>query len=542
VTATRATETFASAAPVRAVRRVADVLVLQPWIVTAALCGVTLALSVYGPDYPAQIYRATLFRHHGPLIWNDQWYGGHPLLGYSTLFPPMAAAIGARSVGALACIGSTVALTRLLRPRGGRDYAFALLWFAVVTVGDLVIGRLPFALGLWLGLLAMLAVARRRPWLAALGALLCSLASPLAGAFLLLAATAWTASVSIRRVLPLASACTGLFVSATLDGGGIFPFPLDSLLAVLAFVALGLLLVPRRFAAVRRGLLLYGVAAVLLFAVPNPVGGNVSRLGVVAAGPLAALTLFPLGRRRALALLAVPVLVWQLSPVRDAVANSDDPSAGQKYYAGLLGFLRAQGRPQGRLEITFTRGHWESAFVAPSYPLARGWQRQLDVAYNRVLYEPDLTAATYHDWLLDTGVAFVALPDVPLDSSARREAAILRRGQPWLLPAWSDSHWRVWRVADARGLVRGDAHLRRLGIASFALSMRPPGRAVVLVRYSRLWRVTGGTACLSPTPDGWTAVTAQAPGRVTAATKLSVAGIAGVGSGETCHVDPHDRR
>lgn len=519
-------------------RSLLDVLVLHPWTVTAVLCAITLTLSIHGPDYPAQIYRAWLFRHHGLLLWNDQWYGGHPLLGYSTLFPPMAAAIGTRSVGAIACVGSTVAMTRLLRPNGGRDHTVALLWFAVATVGQLAIGQMPFALGLWLGLLALVAAGRERPGWAAVAALLCSLASPLAGAFLLLVAGAWTASVSARRALPLGAASGGLLVSASLDGGGVFPFPLVSLVTVLAFVFIGLVLVQDRHPAFRRGLVLYGVAAVLLYAVPNPVGGNMARLGVMVAFPLAAVALLPMGRRRVLALLAVPILFWQVVPVRDAFAGSDDPSASRTYYSGLLAYLHAQGPPQGRLEITFTRNHWESAFVAPTYPLARGWQRQLDLAYNAVLYSEDLTPQAYHRWLLDTGVALVALPDVPLDPSAVREAAILRNGQPWLVPVWSDAHWRVWRVADAHGLVLG-GHLVRLGIASFSVALRPPGRAVVLVHYSRLWRVQRGTACVEPTPDGWTQVTAQAPATVVVEAKLSMAGVTGIDAGRSCHVDEH---
>ena len=273
-----------SRSPSTFARRLADVLVVHPWIVTATLCALASALSLHGPDSPAQSYRTWLFRH-GALLWNDQWYGGHLLPGYSTLFPPLAAAIGAQTVGALACIASTVATTRLVRPNGGREHGVALLWFSAVTVGDLVVGRLPYALGLAFGLGAILAVSRRRPALAGIAAMLCSLASPLAAAFLLLAGTAWAASIGIRRTLPLAAASTGLVVSIALGGGGIFPFPVLTLLGLLVFVVVGLYLTPRTNRVLRRGLLLYGAAALVLFAVPNPVGGNVARIASVSAGP-----------------------------------------------------------------------------------------------------------------------------------------------------------------------------------------------------------------------------------------------------------------
>ena len=422
------------------------------------------------------------------------------------------------------------------------------MWFSAVTVGDLVVGRLPYALGLAFGLGAILAVSRRRPALAGIAAMLCSLASPLAAAFLLLAGTAWAASVGIRRTLPLAAASTGLVVSIALGGGGIFPFPVLTLLGLLVFVVVGLYLTPRTNRVLRRGLLLYGAAALVLFAVPNPVGGNVARIASVSAGPLAALVLLQLGKRRLLALLVIPILAWQAAPVAGALASAeDDLSTNARYYAGLMKYLKEQGQPQGRLEIPFTRSHWETSFVAKSYPLARGWERQLDVAFNAPLYDPALTDAGFHRWLLDTGVDLVALPDVALDPSAQREAEILSQPQPWLTPVWSDRHWQVWRVVDSPGIVLGDAHLDDLGIDSFTVTMRSAGSAVVLVRYSRFWQVAQGQACLAPTPDGWTSLTTTQPGQVVAEAKLSLTGLAGGDRNQGCAADSppapnsHDR-
>ena len=48
-----------------------------------------------------------------------------------------------------------------------------------------------------------------------------------------------------------------------------------------------------------------------------------------------------------------------------------------------------------RIEIPFTRFHWETYVVAPRYPLARGWERQLDIKDNPLFYSGPLTAATY---------------------------------------------------------------------------------------------------------------------------------------------------
>ena len=78
---------------------------------------------------------------------------------------------------------------RRLRRRCSSGYfgtagAIAACWFAVGTAVNLAVGRLPFALGLAFGLVALLAYERRWIVLALLAAPLTSLASPVAGVFL----------------------------------------------------------------------------------------------------------------------------------------------------------------------------------------------------------------------------------------------------------------------------------------------------------------------------------------------------------------------
>src|SRR5262249_13790232 len=73
----------------------------------------------------------------------------------------------------------------------------ASIWFALGAAVALLANRIPFDLGLAVGLGSLLvsqsARARPRRWAPApLLAVLCSLASPVAGAFLALAALAWT--------------------------------------------------------------------------------------------------------------------------------------------------------------------------------------------------------------------------------------------------------------------------------------------------------------------------------------------------------------
>ena len=125
-------------------------------------------------------------------------------------------------------------------------------------------------------------------------------------------------------------------------------------------------------------------------------------------------------------------MAWHWSPIVEAFDGSaNGPSSTAAYYKSLIGELDLLTRGQPvRVEIPPTVHHWESAYVAPVFPLARGWERQLDVAYNTLFYAGGpLRAPAYRSWLLANGVSYVALPDAPLDYAALAEGALLRSGK-----------------------------------------------------------------------------------------------------------------
>ena len=109
----------------------------------------------------------------------------------------------------------------------------------------------------------------------------------------------------------------------------------------------------------------------------------------------------------------------------------------------------------------------------------------------------------------------MALPDGPLDLSARAEAALLRRGMPALREAGSAGAWRIWEL---RGAPRDP--IVAAGPQALTLDL-PAGRTVLHRRFTRFWRVAAGRACVSRAPGGWTAVTAPAGGRVVLRARLT---------------------
>ena len=380
----------------------------------------------------------------------------------------------------------------------------ASLWFAVGTLTNVAIGRLPFALGLAVGLGALVAAQARRPVLTVVLVVATAGASPVVSAFLALifAAWAWMSSGAMRRRFALVSALAVLPVLAIavfFPQGGTFPFRWLALLATLiACVGVGLL-VPARTAwsvSPRR----CTAAAVVVFLVPSPLGANLTRFGMYAAGPVL-LALVP--RRVAIAALAPLLLFWQWSPAFDAILRAgNDPSIERAYYVPLLQHLGSVDAENRRTEIVPTARHWEAAFVAGSFPIARGWERQLDVRFNGLFYDDDLSAEAYHRWLLDEGVDRIALADAPLDSAGEQEAALLEQGLPFLRPVWSDRHWRVWEVVDATGVVDGPATVVDTTADTMTLDVWRPGDITLRVRGSAFWR-TEPAVCVEPTEDGW---------------------------------------
>ena len=463
----------------------------MPAAVAAGLALMAIALRWRGSDLPAHFFRVALLERDGFEIWNNQWFGGHHTLGYGALFPVLGATFGIWVV-AVASAAVSALLADVLITRGlGHRCVPASLWFAAGTVTNVAIGRLPFALGLAIGLGALVMAQARRPVLTVVLVVATAGASPVVSAFLAIvfAAWAWTSSGVTRRWFVAAGVLAVLPVLAIAlfyPQGGTFPYRWPALVASLVACAGVGLFVPAQFRLVRVAAAMYALASVGAFLIPSPLGANLTRLGMYAAGPVL-VALVP--RRAAIALLAPLLFYWQWSPAFDAILRAgDDPSTERAYYVPLLQHLGSVDAENRRTEIVPTARHWETAYVAGSFPIARGWERQLDIRFNGLFYEDELTAAAYHEWLLDEGVDRIALSDAPLDRAGEQEAALLAEDLPFLRPVWSDRHWRVWEVVDATGIVDGPARVVDTTADTVTLDVSTPGDVTLRVRGSAFWR------------------------------------------------------
>ena len=489
------------------------------WALAASLSLAYLALQPKTADLAAQLYRTGLFEREGFSLWDNAWYSGHHVPGYSLLFPPLAAALDPRLAAALAAVAATALFERL---SGNRLAAFS---FALGTAALLVSGRLTFLFGVAIGVGALLALTRDRPAVAAGLAVATSLASPVAALFLALCAAATLVGSENHRAAAAVTTGAALtpvaLMSIVFPEGGTFPFVADAFWPPLAATLLLLVLIPQERRELRAGVALYAALLITAFLIPSPIGGNAVRLGALASGAVAVIALLP-SRRLALALIAPALLYWQwTTPVDDWRNAARDQSTEPAYYAGMLSFLERQGAV--RTEIPFTDNHWESEQVASRISLARGWERQLDREENRLFYEGSLTARRYERWLHDNAVTFVALPDAPIDYSAAEEAKLIRGGLSSLREVWRDEHWRVFAVASPAPIARG-AVLTELGADSVTLRATRPGRILLRVRFTPYWKLVEGRGCVAPA-GRWTAITLKNAGRVRLATSFSASRI-----------------
>jgi hypothetical protein len=499
----------------------------------AALLAAWLLAYPHTPDLAAQVYRVDLFGKLGFAVWDEHWYAGHHLPGYSLLLPPLGSLLGLRLVGVLAALASTLLFERVALDLYGPRARWGAAFFAVAAVADIWIGRVAFALGASFALAAVLVLVRGRPRWAAVLAALCAAASPVAGVLLALGAlTDALSRRSPRALLALAAPAAAVVIPLALlfPEGGFEPFPLRSFLATTVVVVAFLYALPPGDRLLRVGALLYLLTCVASLLIHTPMGSNIERYGVLLAGPLLLCAwrgrLTP-GAAAALGVIALWVL-W--GPVRETVAVAGSESTSAAYYEPVERFVAGLGGGPVRIEVPLTRSHWEAALLAPSVSLARGWEKQLDSRYDQVLLTPGLTPAAYYGWLRTQAVSYVALPDTTLDPSSAQEGRLIRRGLPFLREVFASRHWRIFAVSSPTPLVSGPGQLTALGHDSFALGAAAPGNFIVRVHHTRYWAVLRGDACVGSAPGDWTSVSVASPGPVLIAARFSLSRALGLAS------------
>jgi hypothetical protein len=488
-----------------------------------------------GTDLSAQVARARFLSGYGLTPVDFGWYGGTVQYGYSLVSPAVMALIGVRVTGALALVASALAFVVLLQRTHARRPLLGGVIGAVCIAGNLVSGRVTYALGVAFGLLALVALTAGRRWVrlvgGGVGAVLASATSPVAGLFVGLAGVALLFQdrhnfrevvASARRfghnlpevVTILVAAALPLGVTAVLfgEGGWMNISTSDTIRAVVASLAVALL-VSRR--PIRVGALLAAAGVLAAFLAHTPVGLNATRLATMFALPVVAAYATPKLRWWGLAVALVALALWQPPVLLGDLRDAGNPIASESDFAPLRAELRKRA-PVGRIEVPPTRDYWEAAYATP---LARGWLRQVDLSRNALFFDGVLTADGYRNWLTENGVSYVALADAQPSWVGQREATLVRGGLPYLTEVWRGEHWTLYEVAGKPSIVDGGTLVSETGDA-VTVEVGEPGEARLRVRWSR-WLTVRGPAGARLRADGrWTALRTTSPGRYTISSRV----------------------
>lgn len=481
-----------------------------------------LWLATGGGDLAAQLAWAGFMARHPASAYNLSWYGGTHTANYSLLTPPLMAVFGVRAVSVAAGLAGTWVLARLFVRSGVRRPVWPAVLGAVALWCNVASGRTTFALGVAIGLLAVLYV--RRTALAAACATLATMASPVAGLFLVVAGAAYLLDRQWRSGAALVLPPFVVVGAVTL----LFPFQGEQPMAPgklwMPLVASAAVAVaaPREWRVVRYGAGVYGVGVVLTYLIASPIGTNVERLvGLVGPPVLLAAVLAGgldglrgLGRRGRLlwAVLAIALAVntyWLIDKTEDDLVVSNDVPGWAAHTDGVVRELDRLGADRTRVEVVPARNHREATVLAPHINMARGWNRQLDVERGRLFYDGSLTPTTYRQWLDRRAVGFVVLHHGRPDGPAEGEAAIVRSAPDWLERVWQDEGWTVYRVRDAVPLVSSPGTVVRGDDAELVVRMPAAGSVTVRVAYSPWLRAQG--ACLRQVGE-WTRLTVRRAG------------------------------
>jgi hypothetical protein len=461
-----------------------------------------------GRDFSAQLAHAELAELHWPALLDLRWYAGFSPLGYSVFAPPVMAVLGVPLTTALAYVATVVLFAALLKTaRVARPVAGAITG-AVCLTGNLVVTRTTFALGLAIGLGALLALMSGRLRVSSGLSVLTPLASPVAGLFLGVAGGALFLTGKRRAGVTLAVSAMvpTIVVGLAFGNGGYQTFAAKQALISL-LVCLGVTGLCWRTPVVRWGGLLSAVLVAAAYLLPTPVGTTATRLPELFAAPIiVAVATVRLGAVIAatvtVALLLPPVSITELR-------ERGDPALSAEFYAPLLHQLAAR-RVAGPIEVVPTLRRGEAAFVAPVVPIAKGWSRQSDTGRNAIFYDGTLNADTYRKWLDDNAISYIAISNGPYDWSASDEVTLVRGGLPYLQTVWSDKTWTLYAVTQPRPVISFPGQLIDRGPVSLTVSLPEPGAYVVRLRWSRY--LTASNGCMRPTEDGWSMVVVERPG------------------------------
>jgi len=474
-----------------------------------------LAFVVTSPpvgDLWAARARESAALHGVGLTYWFSWFGGTVPGSYSVLSPLMTRFVDAGVLGAVATLLITLLCHRLVR--GSRHATLASWTAALAATISLWSGRIPFALGTALMLVALAAVRAQRRWPAGVAGVAATLVSPLSGAFLVLGLAGVVFHDRARRATALVAA--GASTASLLVLGLYFGMPgpegFERQHALMAAGSLLVLLLARPADYVRTVVLISLPLVAVLATVPNGVGTNFERFTWLCL-PVAVLATARVRARWAVPAVGVALACSVAGSAHDLYV-AEKPMSSESYLRGLTAELdRTPGLTTYRVEVVPDGTHVAAYALLSHAMLARGYETQTDNALDAVLASPHLDAASYRNWLDANAVGYVALDRVTLKRGP--EDRLVRLGRPaYLRLVWSDPHWQLFAVSAPTPIVAPPTQITDADQAALELSVPRAGPTPIRVHWSRFLKVTCPPgARLRPDQAGWVVLDAPVAGR-----------------------------
>lgn len=468
-------------------------------------------------DLQAALARQSAAAHGVGLTYWFTWFGGGATPGtYSVLTPYLSALIGgAVLVGVLATITIPPLAYRALV---GTQYRIAGTWIATVTTGfNIWSGRIPFALGSAVALVALIAVRERRVMVAVLGTIVSGLCSPVTGAFLAFGlGAAFLVEREFRKLIALicaTCAVTLIFVAVVFGNPGPQGYAVGSCLLT-SFTALAMLRA-RPIPSVRVVLWCTALAAPVLAIFPNGLGSNFVRLPWIW---LPVVVVATASARRLVTVLAVfPALALCANATIVDLVHSSRPGASKSYYDSLITQLTVLPSLQNyRVEVVEDPQIHTAAYALLGHAaLAGGYETQEQNHLNGILKDPArLDQISYKVWLENNAVGYVAFNR--LDGDGPEYSLVKATKLGYLHEVSRDSRWTLYRVENPTPIVPAPEVLLSATQAEMRIVVPCACTFAVRVRYSRYLGAVSElghrAAVLSNDGAGWTVVVTPASG------------------------------
>jgi uncharacterized membrane protein len=520
---------------------------------------IVIYLGPPGGERPAHLFQLSLFAKHGFVFWDNYWYlGGYSFIGYSLIFYPLASVFSIYPVVVASLLVGLWATFRMLLRLLPKSFLIPWLAISITWPLELLSGAYPYIVGQALVVLGIALVIRDRDsdsfayGDSGLSIKKSRATGRLAGAiFVLIAIAIWATSpldlyfldlfviarwidrmiswfrtgdrridrsrlsefLADRFLLDKYLVSLGvvsiveILTTFAFPSGAYYPFWWTDLTEALIFVVIVWVWLARIEAQKTKVFIsVFAAACLFAFFVRSELGANATRISDISVFIVVALYVryrdhlsFKLG----VVVIAYAIFWGSSTLVSAPFDHSASSQSAAQYWKPAISFLKDHLKAGQRVEVVDSASHFGDYFLPESsIPIVRGWFRQDDFPTNEILYQNDLSAKGYLQWLKDVAAAYVVLPGGPYDFSSVKEAKVVKslgESSSCLHKVFAEANATIYRVCDQGHMVSG-AKVVSFGVNSLTVLFNHPGNYRLSLHFTPYFLPSKG--CIYRLSDG----------------------------------------